>query len=226
MNRTPTETLEIAATVVLCIVVFAFAGAGMGDHPALAGWLREDGPVEWLTVVGLLLLAGLCFWRVVSLKDQRPRLFLWVTALWGAAFVFGAGEEISWGQRLLGLSTPEWFAEHNRQGEINLHNLVVQGHDLTKLLFGRVLVLGLAAYLLLLPLLYQRSTAVAGLADRLAIPVARGRQAVVFVLLTVVIQLPEIPGRESELFELAAVFLILIVFLNPLNRNAFVDPGG
>jgi hypothetical protein len=226
MNRTPTETLELTATVVLCIVVFAAVGAGMGDHPALSGWLREDGPVEWLTVVGLLLLAGLCFWRVLSQKGQHPRLFLWITALWGVAFVFGAGEEISWGQRLLGLSTPEWFAEHNRQGEINLHNLVVQGHDLTKLLFGKILVLGLVAYLLLLPLLYQRSPALAGLADRLAIPVARGRQAFVFVLLAVVIHLPEIPGRESELFELAAVFLILIIFLNPLNRDTFVKPGG
>jgi hypothetical protein len=221
MIRTSLDKLELAATALLCIVVFTAVGAGLGDNPALSAWLREDGPVEWLTVVGLLMLAGLCFWRVVMLWNQRSRLFLWITALWGMAFIFGAGEEISWGQRLLGLSTPDWFAEHNRQGEINLHNLVVQGHDLTKLLFGKVLVLGLTTYLLLLPLLYQRSRAIADLANRLAIPVAHGRQAFMFILLSVVIHLPEIPGRESELFELAAVFLLWLIFLNPLNRDAF-----
>jgi hypothetical protein len=31
-------------------------------------------------------------------------------------------EEISWGQRLFHVSTPEFFEEHNLQKEINLHN--------------------------------------------------------------------------------------------------------
>jgi len=34
-----------------------------------------------------------------------------------------AGEEISWGQRILGIETPESFAAHNVQQEINLHNI-------------------------------------------------------------------------------------------------------
>lgn len=38
-------------------------------------------------------------------------------------FFFGAGEEISWGQRILGFQTPESLSEVNRQEEFNLHNL-------------------------------------------------------------------------------------------------------
>jgi hypothetical protein len=38
-------------------------------------------------------------------------------------FFFGAGEEISWGQRLLGFETPQALSQVNRQEEFNLHNL-------------------------------------------------------------------------------------------------------
>ena len=34
------------------------------------------------------------------------------------------GEEVSWGQRLFGIETPEDFEAINNQGEINLHNVV------------------------------------------------------------------------------------------------------
>ncbi|MGH7637808.1 MAG: hypothetical protein ACREOK_09150, partial [Gemmatimonadaceae bacterium] len=36
--------------------------------------------------------------------------------------LFVAGEEMSWGQRLLGLTPPSYFLEHNTQQEMNLHN--------------------------------------------------------------------------------------------------------
>lgn len=42
-----------------------------------------------------------------------------------ALFFFGAGEEISWGQRILGFQTPQSLTEVNRQEEFNLHNLTV-----------------------------------------------------------------------------------------------------
>lgn len=40
-------------------------------------------------------------------------------------FFFGAGEEISWGQRIFGFHTPEPLAQVNKQDEMNLHNLSV-----------------------------------------------------------------------------------------------------
>lgn len=41
----------------------------------------------------------------------------------GLLFIFAAGEEISWGQRIFGISTPDALLEANRQQETNLHNL-------------------------------------------------------------------------------------------------------
>ena len=40
-----------------------------------------------------------------------------------AGMVFAMLEEISWGQRVIGLETPEFFAEHSTKNEINIHNL-------------------------------------------------------------------------------------------------------
>jgi hypothetical protein len=40
-------------------------------------------------------------------------------------FFFGAGEEISWGQRIFGFKTPAPLAQVNKQDELNLHNLSV-----------------------------------------------------------------------------------------------------
>ena len=41
----------------------------------------------------------------------------------GIVFLVGFGEEISWGQRILGIETPESLEGINDQGETNLHNL-------------------------------------------------------------------------------------------------------
>lgn len=52
-------------------------------------------------------------------KTKRNVFFL----LLGLLFFFAFAEEISWGQRILGLDPPRFIKEHNLQGEINIHNL-------------------------------------------------------------------------------------------------------
>ncbi len=193
----------------------------MGNSALLLPWIREDGPVEWLTVAGLLLCAFLCLGRATAPRRRRSAWFSWSAAVFGLAFLFGAGEEISWGQRLFGWQTPDWFAQHNRQAEINLHNLVLNDIDLAKLVFGHILTIGLVFYMSLVPFLYRRNGRFAGFVDRSAIPIARTRQMLVFLFLVAIIQIPEIRGRESELLEFAAVFLVFLVFLNPQNRATF-----
>src|SRR5690606_27922034 len=42
-------------------------------------------------------------------------------------FFFGAGEEISWGQRILGFDTPDELSAVNAQDEANLHNVEILG---------------------------------------------------------------------------------------------------
>lgn len=50
-----------------------------------------------------------------------------------------AGEELSWGQRIFGWSTPESYAKINAQSETNLHNLATQAFQNTLYFGGWVL---------------------------------------------------------------------------------------
>jgi len=52
--------------------------------------------------------------------ETRRNLFV---VLLGIVFIIGAGEELSWGQHILGYEVPDAVANANRQREFNLHNL-------------------------------------------------------------------------------------------------------
>lgn len=77
--------------------------------------MQEDRLVEWASVV-VFAAAGAA--RLVRAARNRR----WFDALVGLFLLFVAGEEMSWGQRLLGLTPPAYFLEHNTQQEMNLHN--------------------------------------------------------------------------------------------------------
>lgn len=125
-RATPHVALLVTAMVTASVLVVVL------DAAATERLAAEDGPIEYLAALGLVvasvafLLAGLR-WR----RDPGvPRLV--VVAVFGLAAVFllGAGEEISWGQRLLGVPTPEAVAAVNAQGELTLHNLTAfQGDE-------------------------------------------------------------------------------------------------
>ena len=118
--RTQIRYVAIGAVVSAAIYATLFLGAGAAD--VVHG---EDKLIEY--VGGLALLIGslaflLCFLRTrkdpsYTLVKRTAFLLLAIT------FFFGAGEEISWGQRVFGLDTPDSIAETNKQGELNFHNL-------------------------------------------------------------------------------------------------------
>lgn len=77
--------------------------------------MQEDRVVEWWTAL-LFLAAG-----VIALQRAIRQRRLG-DALVGLFCLFVAGEEVSWGQRLIGYMPPAAFLEHNTQQELNLHN--------------------------------------------------------------------------------------------------------
>ena len=81
--------------------------------------LAEDGPVEYLQA--LLLITAMFFFLKITLSERHPTRAL--AFLLTIASFFLAGEEVSWGQRIFGLSTPAVVKEMNTQGELTLHNL-------------------------------------------------------------------------------------------------------
>jgi hypothetical protein len=88
------------------------------------GWLFvEDGVIENLTALGFLL-AGIGFgWFGWHLAKLEPKQLGWSFMLLGVACVGVCMEEISWGQRIFGIETPEALARINTQQELNIHNL-------------------------------------------------------------------------------------------------------
>ena len=117
---------------------------------ALAWWLdarhadlyyklvQEDHWLEWATVWAFLLAAGAAAWAAHH-QWWRHRRVPWFLLGLGLFCFFVAGEEISWGQRLLGFTPPEYFLTDNFQQELNVHNIVAS--DLRQLAF-QLIVLG------------------------------------------------------------------------------------
>lgn len=86
-------------------------------------FVQEDSTAEWLTAGFYLLAVPFALflaWRFFRAGQGVHALLVAVLA--GAMFFVGM-EEISWGQRVLGIETPRALAEINLQEEANLHNL-------------------------------------------------------------------------------------------------------
>lgn len=79
---------------------------------------EEDGIVENLTAL-CFLFAGIAFLYLL----RSPRFLPVFSIGLGMLCIGAAGEEISWGQRIFGISTPEAISEVNVQHEFNIHNL-------------------------------------------------------------------------------------------------------
>ena len=82
--------------------------------------IAEDHFGEYATAVSLLLAAVLL---ATTAFRRGPRLRRWFLACACLIALWIGGEELSWGQRLLGFSTPAAFRGVNIQEEFNVHNL-------------------------------------------------------------------------------------------------------
>lgn len=90
--------------------------------------VTENGFYQTLTAVAFLLAAVfLCLAYFVEGNGNdfgsittRRNVFVVMLAL---VLFIGAGEELSWGQHMLGFEAPDIVAQYNNQGELNFHNL-------------------------------------------------------------------------------------------------------
>jgi hypothetical protein len=92
-------------------------------HPNLYHFLiDEDHVIEWSQFFAILIASGVFVLAGRRcLGSGRRRLGALLVLVGIGAFIV-AGEEISWGQRILGIATPEALTGINHQGETNIHN--------------------------------------------------------------------------------------------------------
>ncbi|GAA6209420.1 hypothetical protein NBRC116601_27130 [Cognatishimia sp. WU-CL00825] len=176
----------------------------------------EDGPVEYATALFLILSGGVLLQSKSQLISAH-RMGRAFTTLYATVFFLAAAEEISWGQRIFGWGTGDFFAANNFQDETNLHNLVVGDVHLATTVFGTLLSLVILLYLVGLPLLTPRLTWLAGLMKKIALPIPGKRHALIAVVATLVIGAIDAP-RKWEVYELVFALLTVSIFLNPSNR--------
>lgn len=150
-------------------------------------WSDEDRPFEYGTafVYGLASVFFVLMVRRGSFPVQSVKRLGQAILIIGAIGCFVImGEEVSWGQRILGFDTPEAWADKNYQQETTLHNLDWVYKNLTssetgvfKANFFNLVMLGVGFVLPLMALVPW----VRRLSARLAVPIIPLRFCVLFV---------------------------------------------
>lgn len=126
------SNLFFKPTVYILLAIYitlAFPVLAMGNS-VVAAMLPEDHYFENVGAFSLFVTSILFFYgflRARKLLDKKWTSLAKQLIYLGMAllFFFGAGEEISWGQRIFGFKTPDSLAQVNKQDELNLHNLTV-----------------------------------------------------------------------------------------------------
>lgn len=115
-----------SATIVALVPLFGLLGVALlrdVNERLLLDITAEDGLLEWSQFAAFVVAAAFSAAAAVNFHRADRHLLALAYAGLALAAVFVAGEEISWGQRLLGYHAPEPFASHNAQDELNAHNL-------------------------------------------------------------------------------------------------------
>lgn len=209
--------------VVLLIVLVGITSFYVNRDWFLSEYVVEDGFIEYITLIPLLVAAGTALVYRNRFSDAKSRYFKMLMVMVFASCLFVAGEEISWGQRLFNVQSSEFFLQNNVQAETNLHNMQIGDVKINKLVFSKMLYLMVGIYLTAVPYLYQKNASFKKFMDFHGIPVPQLYQTMSCALLFVSISL--IPhGKNAEILEVGICHLFLLIFLFPQNKHIFRVP--
>ena len=208
--------------IILCLTLF-YSVYVLFDQETIRrlGLVREDGVYEYLTA-GFFFLATVFFLKgYISNRNK----FLLLLAI---VMFFGAGEEISWGQRIIGFTTPELIREHNVQREFTFHNIeIFNNHTFDKeeksgivklITINFLYKLFWLGYCVVLPIAFAYLQPVSWLAKKLQIPIPPLSIGVFFlinwlifkVILTIaMLDNEQVLYRFTEVMEACSAFLFM-----------------
>ncbi|MEX1383425.1 MAG: hypothetical protein AB1Z17_08515, partial [Lutibacter sp.] len=109
---------------------------------------------------------------------------------------------------------------NNAQSETNLHNLIVDGKKVNKIIFSQLLTAVLVIYLIITPFLYRKFEGIKKLANLFAVPIVKWHQTIAFLICTGLLAFMS-SDRKWELYELAFGVIFFLIFLNPLNKSIY-----
>jgi len=188
--------------------------AHLATSAAPSGWFfGEDGLLEYAQVFGFVcgaVLLGRAAYRANGRKES-PRWHVYFLTVLAAATMVVAMEEISWGQRILGIQTPDALSQVNMQHELNFHNIFNTHLANLNLLFASV------------------TFAVVSFSCWCDIVGYRGRYHAVLdlvrpngslILLCAIILIPSNHLRMNELIEFLAAMVVVLYAIDVCARNS------
>lgn len=192
-------------------------------------WIREDGPVEQLTFMFLLACGVLHFLTIFPLEEKKElnRSGILMLSLF---FIFGAMEEISWGQRIFDLETTDFFEKNNAQQETNIHNLFFSLDNThsagLRLDLGLLISYSLALFLALSHFLYNKVPYFRNTMNYFSFPIPKSHQTICFFIVFLIMIMGNIlvPGLGWELLEFAESVILLSIIIDPIKCNYLLSP--
>ncbi len=211
-------SLAVIATYALLVVLSPEKANNLG---------REDGIIETCSAICYFLTACLFFY-LFFMSRSKGRYLLganrnYFFLLLGLLFLFCLGEEISWGQRIFHLNTPEALKEINNQSETNLHNIkfIEASNEKSGLArwinADKIFTLFWILYCVLIPILDKFFSGTQNFLKKLNFPVVPFWIAPLFVLNFILENLIEHiaffgpPPRFGETYENNIAFLFLLI---------------
>jgi amino acid transporter len=178
------SVLALALLGVATAVGVLFVALSLIDVDVYSDVIAEDGPVEygssllWFAAATLSLATLVLVHLRRAKRPSRVQLVLYLLMI--LFFIVAGGEEISWGQRLIGYEPPEELLEVNKQREANLHNI------------GSISIYANTFFLLTLgvfviaPILLARSRRLRDFTERHQLPVVDPRATQVYLIVLAV----------------------------------------
>lgn len=127
-TRVSLPIFEVLTWLFLLILAIALLVLGIHDMysdlpitPFTRSIFREDKLLESLQALSYLFGSFACFLGLT--RKRKDKMWVFWCLFFGCLLFLIFGEEISWGERLLGIRPPQAIADINYQKEMNFHNI-------------------------------------------------------------------------------------------------------
>ena len=215
-----TEKLIVSFLIITVVIGIYFFYTNKDFYAYL---VQEDGFFENLTSIFLFLSSFYLFYFFISNIKLKSIWWKMGIIIMIIGLFFGAGEEISWGQRIFHIESSKFFNENNSQKETNLHNMIVDGVKLNKLIFSNLLSIIYSIYFLILPILWRKNNFIKKTINQFGIPIANNYQVIIFMISSLIIILSISNERKWEIWEYTFALTMFLIVLNPLNKKEIIE---
>ena len=215
-----TEKLIVSFLIITVVIGIYFFYTNTDFYAYL---VQEDGFFENLTSIFLFLSSFYLFYFFISNIKLKSIWWKMGIIIMIIGLFFGAGEEISWGQRIFHIESSKFFNENNSQKETNLHNMIVDGVKLNKLIFSNLLSIIFSIYFLILPILWRKNNFIKKTINQFGIPIANNYQVIIFMISSLIIILSISNERKWEIWEYTFALTMFLIVLNPLNKKEIIE---